>query len=168
MKSVVVYFSRTGENSVNGKIEVIEKGYTEVLAQKIAKKVNSHIFKLEPVEPYPFSYAECVKRAQNEGFVDYKYPEFKIDQYDVIFLGFPNWWRSYPRIVATFIKNNNWVGKTVIPFCTNEEGAFGIGESELKASVKGAVIKEGFAERGYNVESCDEKLDAWLRRVLNV
>lgn len=166
MKSLVVYFSRSGENSVNGKIEVIERGYTELLAVQIAKKTNSHVFKLEPVVPYPFSYTETVKRSQYEGFVDYLHDDFKVDDYDVIFIGFPNWWRSYPRIVATFIKNNNWIGKTVIPFCTNEEGAFGIGESELKASVKGAIIKEGFAEKGINVENCDEKINAWLKRVL--
>jgi len=166
MKSLVVYFSRAGENSVNGNIEIITKGYTEIVAQKIAKKTDSHIFKLEPVEPYPFSYAECVKRAQAEGFVDYLHPEFKVDEYDVIFIGFPNWWRSYPRIVATFIKNNNWIGKIVIPFCTNEEGAFGIGQSELKTSVKGAVIKEGFAVRGYDAENSDEAIDNWLKRVL--
>ena len=165
MNSLVVYFSRVGENSVNGKIEVIEKGYTEILALQIAKKTGSHVFKLEPVNPYPRDYQECVKRAQNEGFVDYLHDDFKVDDYDVVFLGFPNWWRSYPRIVATFIKNNNWIGKTIIPFCTNEEGAFGIGESELKASVKGAIIKEGFAERGTNVTNCEDKLDAWLKRV---
>jgi len=165
MKSLVVYFSRTGENSVGGKIEVIEKGYTEIVAQKIAKLTDAHLFKLEPVTPYPFNYAECVKRANNEGFVDYLHPEFRVDAYDVIFIGFPNWWRSYPRIVATFIKNNTWIGKTVIPFCTNEEGAFGIGESELKASVKGAIVKEGFAVKGLDAENCDDKLKAWLSKV---
>lgn len=166
MKSLVVYFSRTGENSVRGKIEIIEKGYTEIVAQKIAKKTDSHIFKLEPVKPYPVSYMETVKRAQEEGFVDYLHEDFKVDDYDVIFIGFPNWWRSYPRIVATFIKNNKWVGKIVIPFCTNEEGAFGIGETELKSSVKGAIVKDGFATRGYDAETCDEAIENWLKRVL--
>lgn len=166
MKSLVVYFSRAGENSVNGKIEVIEKGYTEVLAQRIAKFTDSHIFKLEPVEPYPFSYIETVKRSREEGFVDYLHPEFKVDEYDVIFIGFPNWWRSYPMIVATFIKNNNWFGKTVIPFCTNEEGVLGVGELELKSSVKGAIVKEGFAARGYDVENVDDKIQEWLKKVL--
>jgi len=165
MKSLVVYFSRAGENSVNGNIEVIEKGYTEILAQKIAKYTDSHIFKLEPVVPYPFSYVETVKRSNEEGFVDYLHPEFKVDEYDVVFIGFPNWWRSYPRIVATFIKNNVWIGKTVIPFCTNEEGALGIGEMELKASVKGAILKTGFAARGYDVETCDAEVQDWLKKV---
>ena len=166
MKKLVVYFSRAGENSVNGKIEIIQKGYTEIMAQKIAKMTDSHIFKLEPVVPYPFNYVECVKRANSETLVDYLHPEFKVDDYEVIFIGFPNWYRSYPRIVATFIRNNTWFGKTVIPFCTNEEGAFGIGEAELTASCKGANIKPGFALRGYDVEKSDDQLKAWLDKVL--
>ena len=68
--------------------------------------------------------------------------------------------------MAKFIRDNKWVGKTVIPFCTNEEGALGIGELELRASVKGAIIKPGFAERGYNAATCDEKIKSWLKEVL--
>lgn len=166
MKKLVVYFSRTGENSVNGNIEVIEKGYTEIVAEKIAKYADADIFKIEPVEPYPFNYEECVERVRNEITADYLHNDFKIDDYDVIFIGFPNWYRSYPRVVAKFIRDRKWVGKTVIPFCTNEEGALGIGELELRSSVKGAVIKNGFAERGYNAANCDEKIQKWLKEVL--
>ena len=166
MKSLVVYFSRTGENSVNGKIEVIEKGYTEILAEKIAIEVGGELWKLEPVEPYPFDYDECVKRANNEGWVAYNNKKESLDEYDVIFLGFPNWWRTYPRIIATFIKDHNFFGKVVVPFCTNEEGAMGFAESELKSSAKGAIIKTGFACRGYDAEKSDAAIKAWLGKVL--
>ena len=166
MKKLVVYFSRTGENSVNGQIEVIEKGYTEVLAEKIAKFTDADIWKLEPEEPYPFSYSECVKRANEEGWVKYYNKIENLDGYDVIFLGFPNWYRTYPRIIATFIRDHNFIGKIVVPFCTNEEGAMGFAESELKSSAKGAIIKTGFAMRGYDVDNADEALKAWLLKVL--
>lgn len=166
MKSLIVYFSRIGENSVNGAIEVIEKGYTEILAEKIAKLTNAEMWKLEPVEPYPFSYEECVKRANSEGWVEYHNEKETLDEYDVIFLGFPNWWRTYPRIVATFIRDHNFFGKVVIPFCTNEEGALGFAESELKSSAKGAIVKSGFACRGYEAEKVDEALKEWLSKVL--
>ena len=66
MKQLVVYFSRIGENSVNGQIEIIEKGFTEVLAEKISALTGAPMFKIEPVEPYPFSYDECVKRSRKE------------------------------------------------------------------------------------------------------
>ena len=55
MKKLVVYFSRVGENSVNGQIEIIKKGFTEILAEKIAAKENAAMFKIEPEEPYPAS-----------------------------------------------------------------------------------------------------------------
>ena len=107
-----------------------------------------------------------VARVRDEATCDYLHNDFKVDDYDVIFIGFPNWYRSYPRIVAKFIRDNKWIGKTVIPFCTNEEGALGIGELELRASVKGAIIKQGFAERGYNASTCDERVKNWLKDVL--
>ena len=164
MRSLVVYFSRTGENSVNGRIEVIEKGYTEIIAEKIQKALECDIFKLEPVEPYPFSYEECVERARKEVTCDYLNSDFSIDDYDVVFIGFPNWYRSYPRVVATFLAKYSFVGKVIRPFCTNEEGAFGIGELELRSAVKGAIIKSGFATRGYDAPTCDEKLLAWINK----
>ena len=66
MKALVVYFSRVGENSVNGRIEIIKKGFTEILAEKIASLTGSAMYKIEPKETYPFSYEECVKRSRKE------------------------------------------------------------------------------------------------------
>ena len=166
MKSLIVYFSRTGENSVEGAIENIEKGFTEIVAEKIAQYTGGELYKLEPLEPYPVNYELCVKRAveehQNNKDVEFKNPKDNLDDYDVIYLGFPNWYRSYPRIVATFLRRYNFVGKKIRPFCTNEEGAFGIGEFELRSTVKGAIICPGYAVRGHDAEKCDESLKNWL------
>lgn len=166
MKSLVVYFSRTGENSIHGEIEHIEKGFTEIVAEKIAKYESADLYKLIPEVPYPTNYEECNKRAREESQRNSQVP-FKtllenLDAYDVIYIGFPNWYRSYPRIVATFLNTYNFAGKTIRPFCTNEEGAFGIGELELRSSVKGAMVKSGFACRGHDAENCDEALKKWL------
>ena len=164
MKTLIVYFSRTGENSVNGKIEIIKKGYTEIVAEKIAKYTGGELYKLEPEVPYPFDYMECVKRAQDEGRVPFLNPKENLDDYDTIFVGFPNWYRSYPRIIATFLKSYDFSGKTIKPFCTNEEGAFGIGELELRATLKDANVKEGFAVKGSEVDDCDLALSAWVNK----
>ena len=168
MKSLVVYFSRTGENSVRGEIEVVSKGYTEIVAEKIAQYTGGELYKLVPVEPYPDNYEECVKRVREEQEtnkeVPFLNPKDNIDEYDIIYLGFPNWYRSYPRIVATFLKRYSFVGKTIRPFCTNEEGAFGMGELELRGSAKGAIIKAGFATRGVRAPECDEELLRWLNK----
>ena len=166
MKTLVVYFSRVGENSVNGNLEVITKGFTEILAEKIAAKTNADMFKIEPEVPYPTNYAECVKRSKIEDQynekVPYLNPLSSLDDYDVIYLGFPCWWRTYPRVVASFIRDHSWVGKTVYPFCTNEEGALGLAEMELKGSLRGAIIKRGFACKGIDAALADDKLDAWI------
>ncbi len=168
MKTLVVYFSRTGQNSVNGEVEVIKKGFTEVLAEKVAKMTGSDIFKLDPVTPYPDNYEECVKRSREEDEGNLKVP-FKnkpenIDEYDTIYLGFPCWWRTYPRIVATFLSSYDFTNKTIYPFTTNEEGAMGLSELELRGTVKGATIKQGFSCKGSEVNLIDEKLLSWLRR----
>ena len=66
MKQLIVYFSRIGENSVDGKIEIIKKGFTEILAEKISQFTGAPMFKIEPVDPYPADYSECVKRSRKE------------------------------------------------------------------------------------------------------
>ncbi len=166
MKTLVVYFSRVGENSVNGEVSIIEKGFTETLAENIASRTGADLFKLEPEIPYPTSYEECVKRSRIEDQynekVPYLHPLSSLDEYDVIYLGFPCWWRTYPRIVASFIRDHSWVGKVVYPFATNEEGALGMAELELKGALKGAIIKKGFACKGSEVNNVNDKLDAWV------
>ena len=167
MKALVVYFSRVGENSVNGRIEIIKKGFTEILAEKIASLTGSAMYKIEPKEAYPTSYEECVKRSRKEDetgeYVPYLNPLPSLDEYDVIYLGFPCWWRTYPRVVASFIKDYKFIGKTIYPFCTNEEGALGLAEMELKSTAKGAVIKPGFACKGADVNNVDEQLKNWIK-----
>lgn len=166
MKKLVVYFSRIGENMVQGEIEIIKKGFTEIVAEKISQYTGAELYPLIPETPYPTNYDECVKRARAEDAanadVPFKNPKDNIDEYDTIYLGFPNWYRSYPRIVATFLRKYNFVGKTVMPFCTNEEGAFGIGELELRSQLKGALVKSGYATRGHDAENCDDSLKKWL------
>lgn len=166
MKTLIVYFSRTGENSVNGEMEYISKGFTEIVAEKIAAKTGGELFKLLPEEPYPASYMECVARSRKEDAenaeVPFLNPKDNLDEYDVIYLGFPCWWRTYPRIVATFLRRYSFVGKVIYPFATNEEGALGLAELELKGAARGAIIKNGFACKGSEVNSIDSKLEAWL------
>ncbi|MCR5184548.1 MAG: flavodoxin [Bacilli bacterium] len=168
MKKLVVYFSRTGENSVNGMTEVIAKGFTEIIAEKIAKEVKGELYPLVPVVPYPTNYDECVARSRREdqenARVEYIKKLENLDEYDVIYLGFPSWWRTYPRVVATFLRDYSFVGKTVYPFCTNEEGSLGLAELELKGAVKGAILKPGFACKGSEVENIDERLKDWLNK----
>ena len=166
MKCLVAYFSRTGENIVRDEREIIEKGFTEIVAEKICGMVGGTLLKLQPAVPYPEDYDECNKRARYEDEENI-FPEIvnlpnSIAEYDTIYLGFPLWYRSYPRIIATFISKYSFVGKTIKPFCTNEEGNLGMCELELKSSIKGAIIRQGLAIRGHDAKDADEVIKNWV------
>lgn len=166
MKQLVVYFSHTGENMINNQIVVLEKGNTEVVAEKIQQLTGADIFKIEPVKPYPETYFECnsLSREENETnkCSDLKATIDSIDQYDVIYVGFPIWHRTFPAIVAKFLRQYNFAGKTVLPFCTNDEGGFGTAELEIKYHLKGALIKSGLAIHGSKVYTSDDKISNWI------
>ena len=170
MKALVVYFSRVGENIVREEREIIEKGFTEIVAEKIAQEVGATLLALQPKEAYSTNYDECNKRAQLEDEENIL-PEVvnlpaSIDEYDVIFLGFPLWYRSYPRVIATFLAKYSFIGKVVKPFCTNEEGQMGLSELELKGALKGALIKSGLAIKGHDAASSEAEaiIKNWVKQ----
>ena len=168
MKTLVAYFSKNGENSVNFEVKNINVGHTEMLANKIARLTGGDMYPISAKVPYSGNYEEVLRRAKQEN-EDASFPEIanpldSIAEYDVIYLGFPNWYRSFPRIIATFIKSYDFKGKIVKPFCTTEEGTFGLAELELAAMLKDAELKSGFGILGKDVEFCDEKLKIWVEK----
>ena len=168
MKSLIIYFSREGENIVDYKFVNLEVGNTEVIAKKIASLTNGHIFKIEPLEKYPLNYDECNKIAEEESLHGtnrkWKTPVPSLNEYDVIYVGFPIWFRSYPRIVGEFLKQYDFSNKKVKLFCTNDEGSFGTAELELRSILKGAFIKSGLAIRGVDIYNSDDKLSRWVNK----
>ena len=163
MKTLVAYFSHIGENLQDNEIVVLTKGNTEVVAEKIAELTKADLYKIEEDEPYPEKYDDCVRRARRED-EDNIHPAMKagmklnMDEYDTIYIGFPIWYRAYPRIVATFLETYDFSGKTIKPFCTNDEGTFGISLLEMKGALKGADIRDGLAIRGVNVYDADDRI----------
>lgn len=169
MAGLVVYFSHEGQNSVNFDIQNVKKGHTRTVAEKIADITGSDIFRIVPEEPYPADYDAVCRRAQAE-YEDNIHPQINVpfeslESYDTIYIGFPIWFRSYPRVVASFIDKFDFTGKTVKPFCTNEEGEFGMADMELENAVKtkGGKVVKGLAVRGSDVNTCDEALRKWLQ-----
>lgn len=168
MKALVVYFSHEGENSVNFNVETVKKGHTRIVAEKIVDLVNGDIFRIKPVMPYSSDYEETCKRAKEE-YENGICPEIEcpfetLGDYDSIFIGFPIWFRSYPRVIATFVKKFDFSGKVIYPFCTNEEGAFGMADMELAqiARAQNAVSVKGLAIRGSNANDCEQAIKSWL------
>ena len=129
-KVLIAYYSRRGENYVNGSIKNLKLGNTEVVAQKIkALLPDADMFQIDTTYEYSKSYMTCIEEAKQE-LHDQARPEVKnalesISQYDTIILGYPNWWGTMPMVVYTFLESYDFTGKTIIPFCTNEGSGMG-------------------------------------------
>ena len=168
-KVLVVFFSRTGENYAVGNIE---KGNTHIIAEMIAKETGGKWFRIETVKPYPDEYKACVEVAKAEKENNAR-PEVKgdvkVEDYDVIFLGYPNWWGDMPMAVYTFIEKHNWNGKTVVPFCTHEGSGLSGTERKLKDACKGATVSEGLAIKGTTAQNSQPQalkaVQTWLKKV---
>lgn len=167
MKTLIAYYSHIGENVEDNLIKVLEKGNTEIVAEKIQKLTGGDLYKIEEAIPYPYSYRECSIRARREYDLN-EQPELKdkvgldMSQYDTVYIGFPIWYRSYPRTVSAFISKYDFTGKVIKPFCTNDEGFFGISLLELQSAVKGAEVKNGIAIRGCDVNSSDDRIQKFV------
>ena len=165
MKSLVVFFSRNGENYMENGLENIEVGNTEILANKIAKLTNSDIIKIEPVKEYPFNYHDCCDVAKEE-LENNILPEVKnklesIEDYDTIYIGGPVWWGHYPRVIISALKDLDFSGKEIKPFCTHEGSGLGSIMSDINELCKNAIIKEGLEIRGSKVNELDSKIEKW-------
>lgn len=166
MTAVVVFFSRSGENYINGKKQMISVDNTANLAEKISQQLDVSAYQLLPTIPYSDNYDEAVQKAEKEkqAATRVNYEELPIDlsEVDTVFLGFPNWWGTYPRIVAAFLADHNWENKVIYPFCTHEGSAFGSSIQDLKNECPEAVVKIGLAVRGSKVDRSDTAVKNWL------
>ena len=146
MKNILIaYYSRKGENYWNGSIKNIAKGNTEVIAEIIQENIGGELFEIDTVNSYPKDYYECIDIAKNELKSEAR-PELtdkidNIDDYDVIFLGYPNWWGTMPMPVFTFLESYGMSEKTIIPFCTNEGSGMGASERDIKKCTNANVLK---------------------------
>lgn len=167
-KTLIVYYSRKGENYCNGSIRNLKKGNTEIAAEFIQKAVGGDMFEIDTVKPYSDNYTKCTEEAKAELHSDAR-PELKemltsIDEYDNIFVGYPNWWGTMPMAMFTFLEHYNLNGKIIIPFCTNEGSGMGSSERDLRRICKGAEIKSGLAIHGSETANSENKISAWAKK----
>lgn len=167
MKTLVAYFSHIGENLQNNEIVELTKGNTEIVAEKIAELTGGDLYKIEEEEPYPYKYDDCLRRSRRED-ENNEHPALKagmrlnMDDYDTVYIGFPIWYRTYPRVVASFLDTYDFSNKKIRPFCTNDEGTFGISLLEMQSVLKGADFTDGLAIRGVDVNNADERIQVFV------
>ena len=166
MSSIVIYFSRKGENYFGGELKNIEKGNTEVIAEYIHEIDNAELFKVEPLNEYPDSYMECTDIAKKEQEKNLR-PEIKhtlkdIDEYDTVYIGFPNWWGTLPMVMFTQLEQLDFTAKTVKPFITHEGSGFASSKRDLDKLCEGAEIKKGLSIPGAKVYEFKETVRHWI------
>ncbi|AZA92796.1 flavodoxin [Chryseobacterium nakagawai] len=165
---LIVYLSRTKN--------------TKTIADIIHQNVGGTLVELELQNPYPEDYKEIVDQVANENETDFL-PPLKtkiedIEKYEVIFLGFPTWGMQLPPPMKSFLSQNNFKGKTIIPFNTN--AGYGIGSSfetvkklapDSKIlegfTIKGGIERDGilFVMEGKKKVEAEKKVKEWLTKI---
>lgn len=163
---LVAFYSRADENYVNGEIKTLNIGNTEVAAGIIQEFTGADMFKIEQVQPYAKDYNQCIEQAQNDQKRNARpelknYPE-SIEQYDTIYLGYPNYWSTMPMAVFTFLEHFNFSGKTIKPFCTHEGSGMGSSERDIRTLCPGAELEKGLAIHGGSVHRSKKEIEKWI------
>lgn len=152
-KSLVVYFSATGN--------------TKALAEKIAAVSGADIFEIVPETPYSsddLNYNNNDCRANKEHNDDNARPAISgklenIEDYSTVFIGYPIWWGTMPKIINTFLETYDLSGKTIMPFCTSGGSGISTSVSAIKTAVPNADVKDGL--RGTSGTS-DDEIKKWI------
>lgn len=167
-KILIVYLSRTNN--------------TKAIAEIIHDKVGGKLVALELEKPYPADYHATVEQVVHEDETGYRPPlktkVERMEQYDVVFVGFPTWGMQLPPPIRTFLHEYDLAGKTVVPFDTN--GGYGPGSTfqNVKELCPRSTVLEGFTTRGgverdgqylvikdARAEEARKAVESWLRRV---
>ena len=165
MKPLIAYYSRKGQNLVNGCVRELQVGNTEVLACILQKLTGGECLKMEPVQDYPKDYYRCINAAR-EDLLAHRLPELKnlpesLEVYDVVYLGYPNYWGTIPMPVASFLKGFDFSGKHIRPFCTHEGGGLGSSLGDIRSLCPGAIVEPGIAIRGSEIKQDLADFEAW-------
>lgn len=152
-KVLVAYFSATGT--------------TKGVAEHIANGLNAVIYEIVPEDPYTdadLNYNDNNSRTTIEMNDPNARPAISgsvenMEQYDIIFVGYPIWWGEAPRIVSTFMESYDFSGKTIVPFCTSGGSGIGSSASNLERLTSGATWLDG---RRLNGSDSQDTVMEWV------
>lgn len=151
-KILVAVFSLADEQYEVG---VIEKGNTQIVAEIIAEQTGADLFSIESTGSYPTTYNGLLEKSREEendppqiaGTVE------NMDDYEVVFIGYPIWWGDLPTIVKVFLESYDFSGKTVIPFCTHGGSGLSGTRKTVESLCNGATVEDGLAVRGSTAQN---------------
>lgn len=167
-KVLTAFFSMAGQTYADGGIVDLKKGFTNIEAEYIQEAVGGDLYQIRQKRHYSPDHMTLIDEAKEE-YQRNERPELEgfcenIDDYDTIFLGYPNWWGTLPMPVLTFLEHYDWTGKRIIPFVTSGGSGFGSNLRDLRKSAKGAEIDtDGLAILGTQVERSKAKIQKWAK-----
>ena len=148
---------------INGEV----LGNTQYMAMVIAENTGADLFRIEPEAPYTTDHSALVDQAKKEQ-TDEARPAIAAqienpDQYDTIFVGYPNWWGDMPMILYTFFDEYDFSGKNIIPFNTHGGSGFSNTISTIKDLESGANVDEdGLSISRNNIQDAEADIISWL------
>ena len=144
-----------------------ESGTTKAVAETLQKQLGADIESIVLEQPYSGNFQETVQRAQREkqeGILPkLKALKSKIASYEVIFLGYPIWSGTYASPIVSLLKENDFAGKTIVPFCTFGSGGLESSSADLKKALPKANIKQGYGVRQARLASAEKEIKRFLK-----
>ena len=160
-------------NTTNSKNKILvvyysAQNHTKSVAERIAKNLNADIFEIIPEDVYTSedlnwnnSNSRVSKEHEDESLRNVKLKNTKVnnwEEYDTVLIGYPIWWGIAAWPVDTFVKENNFDGKTVIPFCTSASSSLGQSGELLQKEANSGNWKEGHR---FSSSASDSDIQKW-------
>jgi flavodoxin len=152
-KILVLYYSQTGN--------------TKAVAEEFANRLGADIEEITAIVPYDGDFQATIERCKEEMALD-SLPDINclkhnINEYDVIFIGYPVWFGTYAPPIASFLKDNNLSGKKIVPFCTFGSGGLFSSSADLAAKLPEATILPGYGIRAARIDAAALEVDYFLQ-----
>ena len=147
-------------------------GNVQFMAQTIQETIGGDLFRIETTQQYPLDHDPLVDQAAEEQDADAR-PELSshienLEQYDTVFLGYPNWWGDMPQPLYTFLEEYDFSGKTIIPFCPHGGSGFSRTESTIAGLQPGAdVSSNGFSISRNDVADSADEVAEWAQSLVH-
>lgn len=172
IESALDHYSNMGDNgdySVDAvaSASVVAPGNAAQLANWIQQEVGGDLHSIVVEDPYPSIYDDCLERASQEK-ADNARPALtthveNMEDYDIVFLGFPNWWYTLPMPVLSFVEEYDWSGKTVIPFVTHGTGGLSATVRDLTAALpEDATVLDPIGVYRLDVPHAQSDIQSWI------
>ena len=143
-------------------------GNMQYMAMTIQEAIGGELFRIETKEKYPLEHETLVNQSKEEQNEEVR-PELathieNVEQYDIIFLGYPNWWGDMPQPLYTFLEEYDFSGKTIIPFNSHGGSGFSNTIEEIKKLQPNATVKDdGLSISRNDVADSEQEITDWAK-----